>query len=86
MLPHAAAYDRLEIGDVCDIDDLINALHECTHRVICRKTMTQEHNKIAAPFGFGALDRGEFREFDSVADLERYLETFSEEIISKSAR
>jgi antitoxin ParD1/3/4 len=40
----------------------------------------------AARLGFGALDRGEFREFDNVADLERYLENLSEEIITKSAR
>ena len=34
----------------------------------------------AASAGFGALDRGEFKEFDSVADLQAYLHDLSEKI------
>jgi antitoxin ParD1/3/4 len=37
----------------------------------------------AARLGFGALDRGEFKEFDNTADLERYLNKISERIIAK---
>jgi antitoxin ParD1/3/4 len=33
--------------------------------------------------GFGALDRGEFKEFDSIDDLQAYLNGFSEELISR---
>ena len=40
----------------------------------------------AARLGFGALDRGEFREFDNIGDLERYLNHLSENAISKSAK
>jgi antitoxin ParD1/3/4 len=40
----------------------------------------------AARLGFGALDRGEFNEFDNSGDLERYLHDLSEEVISKSAK
>jgi antitoxin ParD1/3/4 len=40
----------------------------------------------AARLGLGALDRGEFKEFNTVGDLERYLNSFSEEIISKSTK
>jgi antitoxin ParD1/3/4 len=40
----------------------------------------------AVRLGFGALDRGEFREFDDRGSLERYLYALSEEVISKSAK
>ena len=36
----------------------------------------------AAGAGFGALDRGEFKEFDSIDDLQAYLNAVSEKIIS----
>jgi antitoxin ParD1/3/4 len=36
----------------------------------------------AAKIGFGALDRGEFREFDSIDDLQAYLNGLSEKVIS----
>jgi antitoxin ParD1/3/4 len=36
----------------------------------------------AAGTGFGALDRGEFKEFDSLDDLQAYLNAVSEKIIS----
>jgi antitoxin ParD1/3/4 len=36
----------------------------------------------AAGVGFGALDRGEFKEFDSIADLQAYLNSLSEKVIS----
>ena len=32
--------------------------------------------------GFGALDRGEFEEFDSIDDLQAYLNAVSEKIIA----
>jgi antitoxin ParD1/3/4 len=37
----------------------------------------------AAGVGFGALDRGEFKEFDSIDDLQAYLNGVSEEVISR---
>jgi antitoxin ParD1/3/4 len=36
----------------------------------------------AAGVGFGALDRGEFREFDSIDNLQTYLNSLSEKVIS----
>jgi antitoxin ParD1/3/4 len=36
----------------------------------------------AAGVGFGALDRGEFKEFDTVDDLQAYLNGLSEKVIS----
>ena len=36
----------------------------------------------AAPVGFEALERGEFKEFDSIADLEDCLNEFAEKVIS----
>src|SRR5258708_14181507 len=36
----------------------------------------------AAGAGFRALDRGEFKEFDSIDDLQSYLNAVSEKIIS----
>ena len=36
----------------------------------------------AAGAGFGALDRGEFKEFDSIDDLQAYLNVVSEKVIS----
>jgi antitoxin ParD1/3/4 len=36
----------------------------------------------AAAVGFGALDRGEFKEFSSIDDLNAYLHDLSEKVIS----
>jgi antitoxin ParD1/3/4 len=38
----------------------------------------------AAQVGFAALERGEFKEFDSIADLEGYLNELGEKVISDS--
>jgi antitoxin ParD1/3/4 len=40
----------------------------------------------AARVGFGALDRGEFREFDSADELGAYLHDFSEQVISRAVK
>ena len=40
----------------------------------------------AARDGFNALDRGEFKEFDSVGDLQSYLNDLSEKVISASGK
>jgi antitoxin ParD1/3/4 len=39
----------------------------------------------AARVGFGALDRGEFKELDSIGDLRAYLKELSEKVISSTA-
>jgi antitoxin ParD1/3/4 len=36
----------------------------------------------AADVGFGTLDRGEFKEFDTIDDLQRYLTGLSKQVIS----
>jgi antitoxin ParD1/3/4 len=36
----------------------------------------------AAEAGFGALDRGDFKEFDSIEDIQAHLHDLSEKIIS----
>jgi antitoxin ParD1/3/4 len=40
----------------------------------------------AARLGFDALDRGEFKEFEDVDDLERYLNKITDPIIRKSTK
>jgi antitoxin ParD1/3/4 len=40
----------------------------------------------AARVGFSALDRGEFKEFDSSDELEAYLHDLSEEVISRAVK
>jgi len=40
----------------------------------------------AAQVGVDALERGEFKEFDSIADLEAYLNDLSEKVFSRAAR
>jgi len=39
----------------------------------------------AARVGFGALDRGEFKEFEKIADLEAYLSELSEKVLAIDA-
>src|SRR6266404_1588178 len=39
----------------------------------------------AARVGVGALDRGEFKEFGNIEDLQVYLNDLSEKVISKAA-
>ena len=41
--------------------------------------------RAAARVGAGALDRGEFKEFRNVEDLQAYLNDLSEKVISKAA-
>jgi antitoxin ParD1/3/4 len=41
--------------------------------------------RAAARVGLGALDRGEFKEFRNIEDLEAYLNDLSEKVISKTA-
>jgi len=38
----------------------------------------------AAGVGFGALDRGEFKDFDSIDQLQAYLNGLSEKVISRA--
>lgn len=59
-------------------------------RLVARRE-AQEKGKLdalreAARLGFGALDRGEFKQFDDADDLEHYLNELSDEVISKSAK
>ena len=39
----------------------------------------------AARIGIAALDRGEFKEFERIEDLQAYLNDLSEKVISKTA-
>ena len=41
--------------------------------------------RAAARIGISALDRGEFKEFESILDLQAYLSDLSEKVISKTA-
>jgi antitoxin ParD1/3/4 len=40
----------------------------------------------AARLGFGALDRGEFKEFDDANDLGRYLKKVADQVIKRSTK
>ena len=42
--------------------------------------------RAAARIGLGALDRGEFKEFTSIEDLQAYLNDLSEKVISKATK
>lgn len=59
-------------------------------RLLTRRE-THEKRKLealrqAARLGFGALDRGEYKEFDDVDELEDYLNKITDEIIAKSTK
>jgi antitoxin ParD1/3/4 len=41
--------------------------------------------RAAARVGVNALDRGEFKEFESIEDLQAYLNDLSEKVISRTA-
>jgi antitoxin ParD1/3/4 len=41
--------------------------------------------RAAARVGVGALDRGEFKEFRNIEDLQAYLNDLSAKVISKAA-
>jgi antitoxin ParD1/3/4 len=41
--------------------------------------------RAAARVGVGALDRGEFKEFGSIAELQTYLNDLSEKVVSRTA-
>jgi antitoxin ParD1/3/4 len=41
--------------------------------------------RAAARVGVGALDRGQFKEFRNIEDLQAYLNDLSEKVISKAA-
>jgi antitoxin ParD1/3/4 len=40
----------------------------------------------AARFGVAALDRGEFKEFENIQDLQAYLNDLSEKVISRATK
>jgi len=42
--------------------------------------------RAAARIGLGALDRGEFKEFRSIEDLQAYLNDLSDKVISKATK
>jgi antitoxin ParD1/3/4 len=52
---------------------------------------TEEATKLealreAARIGVAALDRGEFKEFESIGDLQAYLNDLSDKLVSGTAR
>ena len=53
MLSDAAPQDRLEIGEVGDVDDLIDALHERAHGVVGRESVAQEDDEMFPPVRTG---------------------------------
>src|ERR1700680_475332 len=56
MMGGAASQDRFEVGQVCDVDDLIDTLRERAHGVVCRKTMAEQNNEMFAPLRARAFD------------------------------
>ena len=55
-------------------------------RVEAQERVKLEALREAAGLGFGAIDRGEFKEFDDTRDLEDYLNKLSDRVISKPAK
>jgi hypothetical protein len=56
-----------------------------TRNVVLTK-LQEEQLKAAARAGIGALDRGEFKEFADVEELQTYLNGISKKIISRTVR
>src|SRR5260221_1657990 len=49
MLRDAAPYDRLEVGDIGNVDDLIDTFHEGRHGIVGRETLTEKNNEMLPP-------------------------------------
>ena len=49
VLGDAASQDRLEVREVGDVDDLIDALHKRAHGVVGGEAMAEEHDEMLAP-------------------------------------
>src|SRR5438270_5984349 len=49
MLGDAAPHDRLEIGDVSNVNDLIHALDEGGHGVVRGETLAEEDDEMLPP-------------------------------------
>lgn len=49
MLRDAASKDRLEIGQIGDVDDLIDTLGERAYGIISGKTVTEQDSEMFAP-------------------------------------
>jgi hypothetical protein len=46
VLSDAPPQDRFQIRQISNVDDLIDAMHESTHRVIGCETMTEQDNEM----------------------------------------
>src|SRR5438270_5833334 len=48
MLSNAASQNRFEVGQISDVDDLIDALHKRTHGVVSSETVTEQNDEMLA--------------------------------------
>src|SRR5205085_12012145 len=46
MLRYTAANDWLEVRDIANVNDQIDALHKGAHRIVSRETMAEQNDKI----------------------------------------
>ena len=60
------------------------APYSTNHRIIYLPEYQHFANPTDRYAGFDALDRGEFKEFDSIDELQAYLNDFSERVISRA--
>ena len=49
VLGDAPPKNRFQIGQVVDVDDLIDAVHERAHRVVGGETLTEQDNEMLTP-------------------------------------
>jgi len=51
VLAHSATQDRLEVPEIGDIDDLIDAVNKRAHCIVGRQTMAEQHHEMLPPLG-----------------------------------
>jgi antitoxin ParD1/3/4 len=68
-------------GRYCNASEVLwEGLRQVEQRELRKAARLAALQKVAG-VGFGALDRSEFREFDSIDDLRAYLNDLSEKVI-----
>src|ERR1051325_3064249 len=55
VLSDAATKDGFQVCEIGDVDHLVNAMHERAERVVGRKAMTQQNDKVLPALCVGSL-------------------------------
>src|SRR5437016_9863424 len=57
MLSDTATKNRFEISEISDVDDLIDAMHECAHGIVCGEPVADQNHKMLASLRIGTLSQ-----------------------------